>query len=120
AQGRDLVRSATLAVTLIDTQITSTLNMFSTERTIRSAIAASKRKGVLDGRELSRVFAWVRPNDLVWNYWVSNYLLGEDPPAFDVLAWNADATNLPAALHREFMGKHSDPGLIRASLCLQG
>jgi len=113
AQGRDLVGSATLAVTLIDTQITSTLNMFSTERTVRSAIAASRRKGVLDGRELSRVFAWVRPNDLVWNYWVANYLLGKDPPAFDVLAWNADATNLPAALHREFMGMWNDNALMK-------
>lgn len=112
AQGRDLVSSATLAVTLIDTEISSTLNMFSTERTIRSAIAGSRRKGVLDGRDLSRVFAWVRPNDLVWNYWVSNYLLGQDPPAFDVLAWNADATNLPAALHAEFMHMWNDNALM--------
>ena len=103
ASGRDLVASATLAVTLIDTGIGSTLNMFSTERTIRTAIRRSRRKGVLEGKELARVFAWVRPNDLVWNYWVSNYLLGEDPPAFDVLAWNADATNLPARLHEDFM-----------------
>jgi polyhydroxyalkanoate synthase len=70
---------------------------------VRSALAGSERRGVLDGRQLSRVFAWVRPNDLVWNYWVSNYLLGENPPPFDVLAWNADATNLPAALHADFM-----------------
>ena len=110
--GRDLVSSATLAVCLIDTQISSTLNMFSTERTIRSAITGSRRKGVLDGRELSRVFAWVRPNDLVWNYWVSNYLLGQNPPAFDVLAWNADATNLPATLHAEFMHMWNDNALL--------
>jgi polyhydroxyalkanoate synthase len=112
--GRDLVASATLAVCLIDTQISSTLNMFSTERTIRSAIAGSRRKGVLDGKDLSRVFAWVRPNDLVWNYWVSNYLLGQNPPAFDVLAWNADVTNLPAALHAEFMHMWNDNALLHA------
>ena len=49
------------------------------------------------------MFAWLRPNDLIWNYWVSNYLMGRTPPAFDVLFWNADTTNMPAALHRDFM-----------------
>ena len=51
---------------------------------------------------MASVFAWVRPTDLVWNYVVNNYLLGQNPPAFDVLAWNADSTNLPAAFHAEF------------------
>jgi polyhydroxyalkanoate synthase len=68
---------------------------------------------VLAGRDLARVFAWVRPNDLVWNYWVSNYLLGEDPPAFDVLAWNSDTTNLPAALHAEFVHLFIDNTLLQ-------
>jgi polyhydroxyalkanoate synthase len=112
SKGRDLVEAATLAVTLIDTEVTSTLNMFSSERTVRSAISSSRRKGILDGRDLARVFAWVRPNDLVWNYWVSNYLLGQNPPAFDVLAWNADATNLPATLHAEFMHLWNDNALL--------
>ena len=49
------------------------------------------------------LFTWMRPNDLVWNYWVNNYLMGHDPPAFDILAWNVDGTNLPAALHGEFL-----------------
>lgn len=110
--GRDLVEAVTLAVTLIDTEVSSTLNMFSSERTMRSAIAKSRRKGVLEGRDLARVFAWVRPNDLVWNYWVSNYLLGLNPPAFDVLAWNSDATDLPATLHAEFMHLWSDNALM--------
>jgi polyhydroxyalkanoate synthase len=52
---------------------------------------------------MARVFAWMRPNDLVWNYWVNNYLLGNDPPAFDILSWNADTTRLPAALHAGFL-----------------
>lgn len=112
ATGRELVGAMTLAVTLIDTHVSSTLNMFATERTISSAISRSRRKGVLSGRELSRVFSWVRPNELVWNYVVNNYLMGENPPAFDVLAWNADATSLPARLHCEFMHLWQDNALL--------
>lgn len=103
SSGGGLIESATLAVTLVDTTVTSSLESFSTRRTVRSAIRNSRRKGILDGKELARVFAWVRPNDLVWNYVVSNYLMGQNPPPFDVLAWNADTTNLPAALHEQFM-----------------
>jgi len=112
ATGSNLVNAGTLAVTMIDTEVTSTLNMFASERSVKAAITSSERKGVLSGRSLSRVFAWVRPNDLVWNYWVNNYLLGENPPAFDVLAWNNDVTNLPAALHAEFMSIWIDNSLI--------
>jgi polyhydroxyalkanoate synthase len=63
----------------------------------------SSRAGILEGSSLSTVFSWLRPNDLVWNYWVNNYLLGKDPPVFDILAWNADSTNLPGQLHGDFL-----------------
>ena len=53
---------------------------------------------------MARVFAWLRPNDLVWNYWVNNYLMGQQPPAFDILYWNSDSTCLPAKLHEGFLG----------------
>ena len=64
---------------------------------------ASARQGYLDGNALAEVFAWLRPNDLIWNYWVNNYLLGRKPPAFDILYWNADTTRMPARLHHDFL-----------------
>jgi len=63
----------------------------------------SRQSGVMDGQSLASVFTWMRPNDLVWNYWVNDYLMGKKPAPFDILAWNADKTNLPAALHGQFL-----------------
>jgi polyhydroxyalkanoate synthase len=112
-QNDPLANAATLAVTMLNTDVSSTLNMFASQRTVQTAISRSRRKGILDGRALARVFAWVRPNDLVWNYFVSNYLMGQNPPAFDVLAWNKDATNLPATLHAEFLHMWLDNALMK-------
>ena len=113
ATGRSLVHAGALAVTTVDTTAKSTINMFATRRSVEAAVKGSRRKGVLTGRSMARVFAWVRPNDLVWNYVVSNYLLGETPPAFDVLAWNADTTNLSAALHAQFVNLFTDNALMQ-------
>jgi polyhydroxyalkanoate synthase len=77
------------------------------------AIADSARRGYLDGQALSGVFTWLRPNDLVWNYVVNNYLLGKEPPAFDVLFWNQDTVRLAAGLHRDFIHLSLENSLTR-------
>jgi polyhydroxyalkanoate synthase len=115
ARGDDRVAAATFPVTVLDTSATSPFSVHVTDRTIASALARSRSKGILTGREMSRAFAWLRPNDLVWNYWVNNYLLGQSPPSFDILFWNNDVTNLPAALHAEFLEL-----LLKNSLCHPG
>jgi polyhydroxyalkanoate synthase len=61
------------------------------------------KKGVIEGSSLARGFAWLRPNDLIWNYVINNYLMGDDPPAFDILFWNADTTNLSSTLMGDFL-----------------
>jgi polyhydroxyalkanoate synthase subunit PhaC len=97
------VNAATLLVTMLDTSLPSMTGMFATEEAIKAAIERSAREGILSGADMARVFAWLRPNDLVWNYWVNNYLLGNTPAPFDILYWNADSTNLPAKLHEGFL-----------------
>jgi polyhydroxyalkanoate synthase subunit PhaC len=97
------VRAASFAVTLLDFDSRAALGAFSAPRLLELARKQSGRAGVITGRQLGNVFSWMRPDDLVFNYWVSNYLMGDPPPVFDILAWNADSTNLPARLHAEFL-----------------
>jgi class II poly(R)-hydroxyalkanoic acid synthase len=100
---QDRIAGLTLGVCVLDNRQSGTASAFMDPGTAALAVADSTRRGYLDGRALAGVFAWLRPNDLVWNYWVSNYLLGKDPPAFDILYWNSDTTNMPAGLHRDFV-----------------
>jgi polyhydroxyalkanoate synthase len=114
AQHDDRVHSASFGVTLLDFESRAALGAFSAPRMLELAQKNSRRKGVIEGRTLGNVFAWMRPDDLVFNYWVSNYLMGEKPPVFDILAWNADSTNLPARLHAEFLDIFKHNTLCRA------
>lgn len=102
-QGDTRFHSATFLVTILDWAVPSTLGTFISRPVVNAGRRRSQENGVLDGADLGRVFAWLRPNDLIWNYWVNNYLMGKNPAAFDVLSWNVDATNLPAALHSDFL-----------------
>src|ERR1700751_570390 len=105
ARNEKKVHSATVAVCLLDMAATqdTAAGIFVTPTSVVAAKQASQLSGVLEGQELARMFAWMRPNDLIWNYWVNNYLLGNTPPAFDVLYWNNDTTRLPARLHADFL-----------------
>jgi poly[(R)-3-hydroxyalkanoate] polymerase subunit PhaC len=100
---QDRIAASTLMVTVLDQAHAGLASAVIDERTARLAAAASRARGYLDGRSLAEVFAWLRPNDLIWNYWVNNYLLGRKPPPFDILFWNADTTRMTAGLHRDFL-----------------
>jgi polyhydroxyalkanoate synthase subunit PhaC len=100
---QDRIAAFTLMVTVLDQRHAGLASAVIDERTARVAAAASRTRGYLDGSALAEVFAWLRPNDLIWNYWVNNYLLGRKPPPFDILFWNADTTRMTAGLHRDFL-----------------
>jgi class II poly(R)-hydroxyalkanoic acid synthase len=118
AAGRiDRLASLSLLVTMIDQSKAGLPAALIDERLAAQAVAKSRRKGYLDGRSLAEVFAWLRPGDLIWNYWVNNYLQGKTPPKFDILYWNADTTRMTAALHRDFIdaalhNKLARPGAV--------
>jgi poly(3-hydroxyalkanoate) synthetase len=109
----DRLAGLTLVVTVLDPSKVGFGTIATDQRTVKLAKAASSRKGYLDGRTLAEVFAWLRPGDLIWNYWVNNYLLGNAPPAFDILAWNADVTRMPARLHHDFLDQSVANTLVR-------
>ncbi len=113
AKGTTGVASLTLMVCALDNEQAGTASALASRELATVAIAESARKGYLDGRQLAGVFTWLRPNDLVWNYVVNNYLLGRRPPAFDVLFWNQDTVRLAAGLHRDFVRLALDNALVR-------
>ncbi len=101
--GDDRVRSVSFGVTLLDWNTRMQAGMMMAPSLLQLAAWKSRSSGVMDGGSMAAVFTWMRPNDLVWNYWVNNYLMGKKPAPFDILAWNSDKTNLPAALHNQFL-----------------
>lgn len=107
------INSLTLMVCVLSQKKSdSDITLFANDIAIENARKNSRKKGILDGKELARVFNWMRPNDLVWNYVINNYLLGNKPPAFDVLYWNNDSTSLPAQLHSDFLDQIQSNPLV--------
>jgi len=106
AKGERKVINSSWAVCVLDTEAATSdtvLGLFTTPATIRAAKARSRRLGMVEGPDMARMFAWLRANDLIWNYWVNNYLLGNKPPAFDILYWNNDSTRLPGQFHCDLL-----------------
>jgi polyhydroxyalkanoate synthase len=120
ARGDESVNSASYAVTLLDWGQEVPIKAFSASKLLALARWNSARAGVISARDMGSAFTWMRPDDLVWKYWVNNYLMGDKPPAFDILAWNADGTNLPAALHAQFLDifEHNPLSTPGALTCL--
>ncbi len=104
ARGERPAASMTLLTTFLDFSDTGVLDIFIDETAVRMremTIGAESAGGgsLLKGQELATTFSFLRPNDLVWNYVVGNYLKGETPPPFDLLYWNSDGTNLPGPMY---------------------
>jgi polyhydroxyalkanoate synthase len=95
ARGEQPVQSATFLTTLLDFTDTGILDVFIDENFVKFREMQFSQGGLMPGRDLATTFSFLRPNDLVWNYVVGNYLKGETPPPFDLLYWNSDSTNLP-------------------------
>nr|WP_231512342.1 class I poly(R)-hydroxyalkanoic acid synthase [Paucibacter sp. KBW04] len=143
ARGQQPAASVTLLTSLIDFSSNGILDIFVDEASVQlreKSIGpdAPKGPGLLKGQELATTFSFLRPNDLVWNYVVGNYLKGEAPPAFDLLYWNGDSTNMPGPMYcwylrhtylqnelkipgrLEVCGEKIDLGLIEAPVYIYG
>jgi polyhydroxyalkanoate synthase len=97
-RGDDSVNSVTFLTTLLDFKDTGALGVFVDEEQVKAREESIGKGGVMTGKDLSGAFSSLRPNDLIWNYVVNNYLKGEKPPVFDLLYWNSDSTNLPGPM----------------------
>lgn len=103
ARGEQPVNSATFLTTLLDFTDTGVLDVFIDEAFVKFRELQFAKGGLMPGRDLATTFSFLRPNDLVWNYVVGNYLKGESPPPFDLLYWNSDSTNLPGPYYAWYL-----------------
>lgn len=99
----DKVKSATFFTAQVDFEQAGELKVFIDDQQLQMIEKLAEEHGYLDGRYMATTFNLLRGNDLIWNYVIKNYLLGDDYPAFDLLHWNGDVTNLPAKWHRSYL-----------------
>jgi polyhydroxyalkanoate synthase len=129
ARGDESIKSATFLNTHTDFTEPGLLGTFTDEATVAGLEKEMLKKGFLDSTTMARTFSALRPNDLIFQYVVNNWLLGNKPPSFDLLAWNEDSTRMPARMHSEYLrscylrnefargefeidGNRLDPGLV--------
>ena len=118
ARGEKPAASATFLTTLIDFSDTGILDLFIDEPFVKMREMQMGKGGLLKGQELASTFSFLRPNDLVWNYVVGNYLKGETPPPFDLLYWNSDSTNLPGPMYAWYLrNTYFENNLIKPGKC---
>jgi polyhydroxyalkanoate synthase len=103
ARGEEPVASVTLMTALLDFEDTGLLDVFIDEQQVHRREQQLAKGGLMPGRELAITFNSLRPNDLIWNYVVNNYLEGRQPPVFDLLYWNGDSTNLPGPMYTWYL-----------------
>jgi len=102
-KGDDRIGTITLLNTMLDYSEPGVLGAFTDEQTVERLDRQMAEKGYLEGHDMAGTFDMLRANDLIFNYVVSNWLMGQDPPAFDILAWNGDSTRMPAAMHSFYL-----------------
>lgn len=102
-RGRKPVASATFLTSFLDFSDTGVLDVFIDESFVKYREQEMGSGGLMKGKDLASTFSFLRPNDLVWNYVVGNYLQGETPPPFDLLYWNSDSTNLPGPFYAWYL-----------------
>src|ERR1700742_4936658 len=113
----DAIASATFAISMIDGRHPNPFGMLGTEEMQRRVARDAAAGRVYDRRTIGRTFAWLRPDDLVFNYVVNDWLMGDDPPAFDILAWNDDGSDLPARFFAQMLdiyvhNRAAEPGAV--------
>ena len=116
--GERRIANHSLLVTCLFPGEGSDIELFATPALFDQLRATVREDGVMEGEDLTKAFFWLRPTDLVWRFWINNYLLGKEPPRLDVLHWDNDSTRLPAALHSDFIDMFKrdvfrNPGALR-------
>ena len=112
----DRVASATFLTSMIDFADPGDLGVFIDDEQVQSLEQKMNRDGYLDGADMATTFNMLRSNDLIWSFVINNYLMGEEPLAFDLLYWNSDSTRMPARMHSEYLrtmyleNRFKDPG----------